>query len=617
MRISLLLLLILPLRPLTAQPVSDACRLQIGINLAGPADYGTEWPFVNIMKYTRTWTTHNNQWVSGGQNPWDTDVLDQIPLDPDGYPLSLPVMVPGTEAPQVVRAIWANSDDLPLGRYVILYDGEGQISLWGALSEVSNVPGRVEFDLNHNFDIITMSIMESKAGNHVRNIRVLLPGTEPTYQTEPFSAEWLEKLAPFKSIRFMDWGYTNNSTMREWADRSQTDDYTWTQKSGVPYEWWVTLCNRLQADAWVCVPHAASDDYMVQMATLFRDQLDPNLRIYVEWSNEVWNWIFEQAHYGLNELDQTLPWPERLGPRTAHVLQIWTDVFAGQEHRLIRVMASQHGWWDIGERTFAQIKAEGKDHLVDAISPAAYMGLQGSTLGTWDASVTGQQVLDHAAQFTFNPNEYAMRGWNAYAKLARDNNKRLVFYEGGQHFTPEPFGTEQPYCPALVECQTLPGMYDLYQQLFDTLRTFSEQEMTLMAFSFIAPNGCRYGSWGALQSQFFEQAPYSDAPKYLAILEAIERYNNCKETSGTTPETAATHLRIFPNPTSQSINIEVKTGGIQLVRLYDTLGRLVAEQAMDGNATFVSMATDRLPRGHYTLRTWTDSGTVSRSIVVQ
>ena len=76
---------------LSAQnPLPDSCKLRIGTNLSGPVDWGREWPFVNIMKYSRTWTPHNNQWVNGGQNPWDSGLLDQTPLHATGYHLYLP-----------------------------------------------------------------------------------------------------------------------------------------------------------------------------------------------------------------------------------------------------------------------------------------------------------------------------------------------------------------------------------------------------------------------------------------------------------------------------------------------------------------------------------------------
>lgn len=427
-----------------------------------------------------------------------------------------------------------------------------------------------------------------------------MPGTEDTYLTQPWEPNWLQKLEPFTAIRFMDWGYTNNSEMRHWHQRTQHSDYTWTQKSGVPYEMWIELCNLKKADAWVCVPHAADDDYIIQMAQLFRDQLDPSLKIYVEYSNEVWNWIFEQAHYCHDSLNQSLPWPERLSPRIAHVMQLWTDVFSGQEDRLMRVLGVQHGWYDIGARMLNQLQADGQADLVDAISPAAYMGLNNDYISTnWDANTTGQQVLDHAAAFTFDPDEYAMQGWYLYSQLASQNGKRLLFYEGGQHFTPHPFGTVQPYCDALVECQTLNGMYDLYRQLFDTLRTLSNQEMLFMNFSFIQDTSCQYGSWGILQDQFNSQPPYSDAPKYRAVAEAAAQYAECAQVSSVTTTPTAALIEVFPNPTTDQLNIHWTSQQPTFfsVQLLDSTGRLLMQKDSEKR---LSLAY--LPSGIYFLR---------------
>ncbi|MAT54964.1 MAG: hypothetical protein CMN32_10835 [Saprospirales bacterium] len=585
---------------LASQNLPDSCRLQVGTNLAGPVDWGSEYPFVNIMKYAREWITHNNAWIGGGQNLWDTGVLDQIPLDEDGYPLYLPVDLPGQEAPQIVRTVWANTEALPEGTYVVLWDGTGDLDVWGDATLISESPGRLEFELQYSGDLFALEIYESQPGDHVRNIRVLMPGTESSYQTQPWEPNWLQKLEPFNALRFMDWGYTNNSDMRHWDQRTLPTDYTWTQKSGVPYEQWIELCNLKKADAWICVPHAADDEYVTNLATLFRDQLDPDLKIYVEYSNEVWNWIFDQAHYGLDSLDQNLPWPERLAPRIGHVMQIWTDVFSGQTDRLERVLAVQHGWYDIGRRIFLQLETEFMDHLIDAISPAAYMGLDNDYISAnWGTATTGQEVLDHAAGFTFDPAEYAMQGWYQYSQLAAQNGKRLLFYEGGQHFTPSPFGTVQPYCDALVECQTLPGMYDLYNQLFDTLRTLSDQEMLFMNFSFISPTNCQYGSWGILQDQFDEQPPYDNAPKYRAVTEAAALYQSCAPATATKDIRAEAPVKVFPNPTNDLLNIE--WSGLHpdelTVQLFDLTGK---EQPSPISHNQLSLAT--LPAGIYFLR---------------
>lgn len=510
-------------QPVFGQPVSpnaDSCHFKIGTNLAGPADYGSEWPFVNIMKYSREWITHNNQWVTGGQNLWDTGALDKIPTDADGYPLSLPFDIPGMEAPQVVRTVWANTASLPAGQYAVLWEGLGELDVWGDAINPVFSPNKITFTLTPGVNqIFALEIKQSLLGNHVRNIRVLLPGYELTYATQPFSQTWLDKLEPFGTLRFMDWGYTNGQKAANWNERTQPTNYTFTQKTGVPYEWWAAVCNLKRADAWVCVPHRASADYILQMATFFKNNLTPNLKIYVEYSNEVWNWGFDQAHYGLDSLNQSMPWPERLAPKIESVMQIWTDVFANEPDRIVRVMGCQHGWFDIGNRIFAQIETDQKRHLIDAISPAGYLSIDAAQL---DMTSTGADVLANANHFSFTPSGWSFEGWKNHAALAAAKEKRLLFYEGGQHFTPDPFGTVQPYCQALLDAQTDPAIYTLYQKLFDSLEVMSPLPMVFMNFSFISPKNCQYGSWGALEHQFDQNPPFqTTAPKYQALLDRI------------------------------------------------------------------------------------------------
>lgn len=530
---------------------TDNCHLKVGINLAGPTDYGSEWPFVDIMKNARTWETTNIAWT-GGQNLWNSELLDYFEFDENGYPLEVPLDInhPNADTLQVIRTVWANTFALPEGIYTVLYEGQGKIEFLFDANIISETPGRIEVQLTHEGNIMGLYIMESIAGDHIRNIRFLLPGTEATYEEEIWTASWLEKLEPFNALRFMDWGHTNNSPLTQWEDRPKLEDYTFTP-NGIPYERWIEICNRKQADAWICVPHLADDDYVTQLASLFRDQLDPDLKIYVEYSNEIWNWIFEQAHYGLNDLDQNLEWPERLGPRIAHVMQIWTDVFGPDSDRLVRVLGTQHGWFDIGNRIFAQIEAEGNAHLIDAISPAGYMSPDHTQLATLGGAATPQDVIAGASAYTFDPNEWAMEGWRQHAQLAANNGKQLLFYEGGQHFTPDPWGTVQPYNLALLEAQVAPEMYALYQQMLDTIASLSEDDMLFMHFSFIAPLGdepedARWGSFGSLTSQFFEHPPYADAPKYRALTEHIEE---CEAATSTyLPDDQGFNMQVFPNP---------------------------------------------------------------------
>lgn len=47
----------------------------------------------------------------------------------------------------------------------------------------------------------------------------------------------------------------------------------------------------------VTVHHLASDDYVRQEATFWRQQLRPDVMVYVEHSNEVWNPLFAQGRF--------------------------------------------------------------------------------------------------------------------------------------------------------------------------------------------------------------------------------------------------------------------------------------------------------------------------------
>jgi len=543
------------------------------MNLAGPSDYGSEWPFVNIMKYARSWGTTNVEWVEGGQNMFDTGLIDSIDLDENGYPLELPVSInhPNTDTSQCVFTIWANAASLVSGTYVLLYDGEGVIDFWGDAVITDEAPGRLEVEVNTGQDaIIVMYIKESVAGNHIRNIRFLMPGTETTYQEEPFCPQWLDKLEPFKYIRFMDWGYTNNSELRRWSDRPQVDDYTYTIK-GVPYEWMITLCNLKGADPWICIPHAADDNFIAQMAILFRDNLSPNRTIYVEYSNELWNWMFTQAQYGLDSLDQNLDWPERLGPKIEEVMAIWDSVFAGQTQRLVRVVGAQLYWPDIVDRILSQI-TPGK---VDAIACGTYVGLDGDSLNAYGNDLTVGTVFQ-LAQYEFDSRLYPYL--LEHRDIAENYNLKLLHYEGGQHFTPEPFGSEQPYNNVLVEAQTDPAMYVLYDQLLDTLANLAGNGTSLfMHFSFISPQDGQYGSWGALENQFTQMPPYDIiAPKFQALLDHV-----CEFSVGISrDEVIPDHMTIncnYPNPFNPTTTIAFHIPQASEVKLvvYNPRGLLV------------------------------------------
>ncbi|MBN1799998.1 MAG: hypothetical protein JW891_00735 [Candidatus Lokiarchaeota archaeon] len=500
--------------------------IDFGMNLDGINDWGREWPFKNLMKLCRPFLTGNDHWVSGGNNTWNTGLIDQIPCDEDGYPLQLPLNF-GMEALQIVHTAFATLYNLPLGNYTFLYDGEGEFEFTGNWEVLAHSQGRYVLNMTTNEDFHGIQIQNSTLGNHARNFRLIKSEYEDNYLDNPFNPAWLDKLSNFDTIRFMDWGCTNfHDNLTFWEDRSKVSEYCYSHERGVPYEIMIELCNLLNKNAWVCVPHEASDDYISQMAQLFRDTLDPELTLYVEYSNEIWNWMFPATHYCYNESSEanlSVPWPERIAPFIQNALDIFSTTFSGQMYRLQRVVGVQAGWFDVGNRTISNIDPDS----YDIISPTAYFGFDEDAIAFLEqkgAKTTVEDVFNLALD---GIDKNIIPWISMYLNRTIELGKQMAFYEAGQHLTPYPFGSEQPYGQALVDIQSHDCMYYLYNYLFNQIRRLRnesgyQQNFLMEMYSFATSPSARYGTWGVLPDIFLEPPYLPDAPKYQAILDNME-----------------------------------------------------------------------------------------------
>jgi hypothetical protein len=497
--------------------------IEFGMNLGGISDWGREWPFLNLMKCCRPWMTANVEWMEDGKNDWDTEYMAFIACDEEGYPLELPYGNETAEAPQGVHTIFADISNFPLGRYILTYDGNGTFAFWGNWDVISEQPGRIELNLTDNSGPIAFHINFSERDNHVRNITLLYAVYESLYAQTPFNPVWTEKLSDFVTIRFMDWAETNfHVPLVDWVNRSHVSDYCYALGRGVPYEYMIDVCNRLTRDAWVCIPHEASDDYLTQMADLFNDTLNPDLTLYVEYSNEIWNWMFPSSHYLEENGNQDVDWPERIVPFIQNVLDIFSTEFAGQLDRLVRVVGVQAGWYDVGNRMISNMRPGS----FDAVSPTAYFGFTDAAYASLEASGSSTTVED-----VFNLAKNSIDGegleWiSLYLNRTMELGLKFLFYESGQHLTPDPFGSVQPYNQALVDIQYHDAMYYLYNYWFNRLREIRQNSSYIdnflfMTFSFASSSSGRYGTWGVLPDIYMEPPFLPEAPKYQAILDNL------------------------------------------------------------------------------------------------
>ncbi|MCO6460923.1 MAG: PKD domain-containing protein [Saprospiraceae bacterium] len=487
------------------------CKLEMGVNINGIADWNNENSFINLAKQVRSdiYTFHD------GCNCWDSGVSGQLAMDTDGYPTSIPQST--TASPNTMIRYVLSSENANLRAnhyYVFLYDGVADISPNG-VNVIEQSPGRIYFQVPAQSGNIWLDVTYSQSGNYMRNFRLLRAEHEYVNLDENiFNPVFLSRLSPFTTIRFMDWGSINNSPQISWSDRAHITDRTYGTASGVPFEMMIALANKLNKDVWICIPHMADDDYITQMATLFKNNLNPELTIYLEYSNEVWNWIFGQAHYNNENRPPNLNYGRAYAEKAKRVFTIWHTVFSGQTERVKRVLGIQGGFNYINEQILSQLPAD----QWDLASPTYYFGLDHSSTGNpvLNAASTGEDVNLNArnAYFGVNGNPGFKDIIHQDYRNIKVFGKGIVSYEGGQHYTD--FNVP-PYINAMYAAQYLPSMYDLYNDVLEDIRNHGNR--LAMAFTLSGVQESIYGSWGHLPD-IYMQPPYADtAPKYQACLD--------------------------------------------------------------------------------------------------
>ena len=335
----------------------------------------------------------------------------------------------------------------------------------------------------------------------LKNLDCREAGSDPS---QVFDPDYLALLKRFSVLRFMDWQLTNGNKPVTWATRSRMVGQNYVRgQDGYPIETMIDLANAADADAWFCMPWNADADYIRKFAQMVKANLKPGRKVYVELSNEVWNWYFSAAQQASQEglarglhtdagMAQYLRYAEKLG----EVMDIWKDVFADQPDRLVRLAAFQAANPD-GIKTILQFRNTATK--VDAVASAPYLDYDLDA----NPSVT---VNNLTPVFTTLKQRIDQHKINQ-AKIrttATQYGKRVITYEGGQHVT----GQNTTIQTAI---QNDPRMGDIYTAY---LRAWQQNSGDLMVlFNDIAPI-TRYGAWGLLENA--GQAPGS-TPKGKAV----------------------------------------------------------------------------------------------------
>lgn len=316
----------------------------------------------------------------------------------------------------------------------------------------------------------------------------------------PWQSRFLDDLAPYRVLRFMDWNLTNDAQnpQSNWGTRQPPGQ---AQGDAVAYEWQIDLCNRTLKDYWLTVPHAATPEYFAQLAQLVSERLDPRLRVYVEWSNEVWNGSFPQHGYARAKGAQLrLPGKEPALSYQVHqsvrLFEAFARVFGEKNPRVVKVLAGQAAWDGPCRAQLAALQepAINPKHTradVYAIAPYVY--------GNSVSDLRGHGMTQ-------------AKGWvTKLQACAQSAGLPLIAYEGGQ----DSFELGQQACERV---QRDPGMRALYASMPDALAAAGLRG----PFVHYTHSGI---CWGL---KVKNGDPEAIAPKYQGLLDWLERSKKAK-----------------------------------------------------------------------------------------
>jgi hypothetical protein len=512
---------------------AEGSRSGLAFGLNGITDWSTQHPFIDVMKTARPWIGHlPGQW--GGVE--FASMLQDGVFDEHGWPRRIPKAVTKLET-VILTEQPAKAMHLE-GRYHLLYEGEGELSVTGPGRVVRREPGLRVFTYRPGSRPVGISISSTDANDPIRNIRIVHEDHLQAFdEGQLFNPLWLSRIEGVAVIRFLDWMNTNNSRSRNLADLPKRGDFSYAWR-GVPLPVMIALANRLNADPWFTLPHLGDDDLVRHFARTVHANLDSDLRAHVEYSNEVWNFIFDQARWAQEQAQARWGeadggWMQFYGLRAAEVMQIWSDVYGpAAPDRLRRVVSVHTGWPELEQSVLYGKNAEAAlgfppAAMFDAYAVTGYFGYELGDPNTLQDALDMAEQRAEAAGRAEGLSRVALREymkehrfdgvarqaerivrdgsfkeltgtlWPYHASAAREAGLDLIMYEGGTHAAANwDANQDERLVSFLTEFNYSDEMGALYDALLDAWAEIAESRFN--AFVDVAPPS-QWGSWGALR----------------------------------------------------------------------------------------------------------------------
>jgi len=559
---------------------SPAAPYQDRMGCEAPGDV-----FVDIVREGYRWGKPDG--LGGWIEPTSADV------DADGWPK--------TDAQWVVDyrpvAEWSGSIDDPQqyridrsGTYKCTFTGQATLNhIEGPFTIANQVynsgTNTTTFDIvigapgpQHGLIVMTFTNTKrtptSPTGNGLTNFRCIRPGY-PADTTQLFRNELISCItsADFAVIRFMGVAQTNGNVewdaygpiLQYWSNRKKTTDACWgstmtalNKKDGWPWEYVIQLCNTVNMDLWINIPVAVDDAYIQQLAQLVYSNLNSNLNVYLEHSNEMWNWGFMQYAWNkaaaVNEVngggsnlnydgstDQEVWTQRRHARRVKQIVDIFASVFGtGQINQRIRGVLAGVGtdFFVVGRcgemLTFLNAQYGAPRNYIYCISETLYYGGDAATGAAGTETYTVQQILNDMSANT-DGQRTGRQQWISMAS-SWSLPGGVCSYEGG----PDIGGGSTTNIANRIMAVRDAGMKDIYKKNF--AQNFWDLGGNIAMQFALQSAYTRYGAWGITDDLANPDRNYL----FQAVREMIG-------TGGVQPPGAASN----PSPANSATNVSV------------------------------------------------------------
>lgn len=483
----------------------------MGVNLESARDWEANNMFADAMKQSRPW--------GSAAAPWDQAAA----VDSNGWPTG--------DAGVVVKSL-AIYNDIG-GTYHLSFTGQANVAGVACLVTIQNKV----YDAASNMttcDVVVdptnqgISLAFTGTTGGVQNVKMMRPG----YTSETFTTPFINLLQPFSCLRSVWLSQVISSPVVNWSDRTLPSYATMNHRVGVgntnslfygcAWEYIIQLSNETNKDLWVNIPDQATDDYVLQLASLLKNSANPNLHIYVEWSNEVWNGQYAETgrnqaaanaevaagNSPLNFDGETNPgylaW-RRVGKRTKEVSDIFRSVFgdADMMTRVRPVLCMQCGYTMTIRQPIEFLNSYygPPSNYLYAIACAPYFGIPNAWSTRTDLTVDD---IIGALPASLSATMAAAKDFSTFAHWY---NVKFMTYEGGPSIT----GVNS--LTAKIQSATDPRMQAITVSFCDQFNQIGGDWLNY--YTSVSYNG-QYGTFGLTDND-----NNLNTPKYQGILQAL------------------------------------------------------------------------------------------------